>query len=90
NSPAHRAALLEALGLGHLINITPPPETQVNHVDFDVHPPGQADRDVEFIFEINKMPTDAEITCRGDPALHLQVWVYNNYVKRAMVDDGAA
>ncbi|KAH9311667.1 hypothetical protein KI387_026702, partial [Taxus chinensis] len=64
NSPTHRAALLEALGLGHLINITPPPETQVNHVDFDVHPPGQVDRDVEFIFEINKMPTDAEITCR--------------------------
>ncbi|KAH9309515.1 hypothetical protein KI387_037426, partial [Taxus chinensis] len=50
----------------------------------------QADRDVEFIFEINKMPTDAEITRQGDPALHLQVWVYNNYVKRAMIDDGAA
>ncbi|KAH9291733.1 hypothetical protein KI387_022160, partial [Taxus chinensis] len=79
NSPPHRAALLEALGLGHLINITPPPETQVNHVDFDIHPPGQPDKDVEFIFEISKMPTDAEIARRGDPALHLQVWVYNNY-----------
>ncbi|KAH9296167.1 hypothetical protein KI387_039755, partial [Taxus chinensis] len=64
NSPAHRAALLEALGLGHLISITPPPETQVNHIDFDIHPPGQPDRDVEFIFEINKMPTDAEIARR--------------------------
>ncbi|KAH9308335.1 hypothetical protein KI387_036246, partial [Taxus chinensis] len=58
------AALLEALGLGHLINITPPLETQVNHVDFDIHPPGQLDKDVEFIFEISKMPTDAEIACR--------------------------
>ncbi|KAH9292815.1 hypothetical protein KI387_041990, partial [Taxus chinensis] len=64
NSPPHRAALLEALGLGHLINITPPPETQVNHVDFDIHPPGQPDKDVEFIFEISKMPTDAEIARR--------------------------
>ncbi|KAH9307028.1 hypothetical protein KI387_011432, partial [Taxus chinensis] len=35
------------------------------------------------------MPTDAEIACRGDPSLHLQVWVYNNYIKWAMVDDGA-
>ncbi|KAH9321308.1 hypothetical protein KI387_015947 [Taxus chinensis] len=26
NSPTHRATLLEALGLGHLINVTPPPE----------------------------------------------------------------
>ncbi|KAH9322838.1 hypothetical protein KI387_017477, partial [Taxus chinensis] len=52
NSPPHRAALLEALGLGHLINITPPPETQVNHVDFDIHPLGHPDKDVEFIFEI--------------------------------------
>ncbi|KAH9297531.1 hypothetical protein KI387_029213, partial [Taxus chinensis] len=58
------AALLEALGLGHLINITPPPETQVNHVDFDIHPSRRPDKDVEFIFEINKMPTDAEIACR--------------------------
>ncbi|KAH9317467.1 hypothetical protein KI387_019236, partial [Taxus chinensis] len=64
NSPPHRAALLEALGLGHLINITPPPETQVNHVDFDIHPPGQLDKDVQFIFEISKMPTDAEIARR--------------------------
>ncbi|KAH9327007.1 hypothetical protein KI387_007185, partial [Taxus chinensis] len=79
NSPPHRAALLEELGLGHLINITPPHKTQVNHVDFDIHPPRQLDKDVEFIFEISKIPTDAEITCRGDPALHLQVWVYNNY-----------
>ncbi|KAH9313353.1 hypothetical protein KI387_028388, partial [Taxus chinensis] len=58
------AALLEALGLGHFVSITPPPEAQVNHIDFDVYPPGQADRDVEFIFEISKMPTDAEIACR--------------------------
>ncbi|KAH9321785.1 hypothetical protein KI387_016424, partial [Taxus chinensis] len=66
------AALLEALGLGHLINITPPPEMQVNHVDFDIYPPGQPDRDTDFIFDIRKMPTNAEITLKGDPALHLQ------------------
>ncbi|KAH9331315.1 hypothetical protein KI387_003423, partial [Taxus chinensis] len=64
NSPMHRFALLKELGLGHLINVTPPSETQVNHVDFDVYPPGQVDRDTEFVFNISKMPTDTEISCR--------------------------
>ncbi|KAH9302034.1 hypothetical protein KI387_013617, partial [Taxus chinensis] len=56
--------LLEALGLGHLTNITPPPEAQINHVDFDVYPPGQPERDVGFVFDISKMPIDTEIARR--------------------------
>lgn len=38
-SPTHRVSLLEALGIVHLINVTPTLEAQVNDIDFYVYPP---------------------------------------------------
>lgn len=89
NSPAHRATILEVLGLIHLANITPLIEAQINPIEFDVFPLGHPKRDIRFVFDINKMPTDADIARRGDLDLFLQVWIYNNYVKCTMIDDGA-
>lgn len=57
-------------------------------MEFDVYPLEKPKRDVGFVFDIRKIPTDTKITCRRDLTLFLQVWIYKNYVKRVIIDDG--